>query len=175
MCCKVYQIATLGKPEGRWCTYCAIGQGCRIYDNRPSQCREFLCIWLQDDGLPQEWKPEISKMVLSVHPSTGFIYAQVDPGTPLAWRKEPYFSQLKTLAEQLLMDRRHVLVFVNRDATLIMPTGPVPIGQMSAHDGFIVRETFTDRGKQYIAERIARVTTQGSIPAFRGAPNAVGE
>ena len=60
------------------------------------------------------------------------------------------------MAERLLRARRHVLVFVNRDATLIMPTGPVPIGQMSPEDGFIVRETFTDKGKHYIAERVPR-------------------
>ena len=158
MCCKVYRIAALSKPEGRWCSHCAIGQGCRIYDDRPDQCRDFHCIWLQDDGLPQEWKPEISKMVLSIYPSTGFICVQVDPGAPFAWRKEPYFSQLKIMAERLLKDRRHVLVFVNRDATLIMPTGPVTIGEMSPEDGIAVRETFTDGGKHYIAERVPRHT-----------------
>ena len=59
------------------------------------------------------------------------------------------------MAEQLLRDRRHLLVFVNGNATLIMPTGPVPIGPMS-EDGFVVRETFTAKGKDYIAERVAR-------------------
>ena len=158
MCCKVYQIAALDKPEGRWCPHCAIGRGCRIYDERPEQCRDFHCIWLQDESMPQEWKPEICKMVLSIYPSTGFIYVQVDPGTPFAWRKEPYFSQLKVMAERLLRDRRHVLVFVNRDATLIMPTGPVTIGKMSPQDGFTVRETFTDKGKHYVAERVPHHT-----------------
>jgi hypothetical protein len=69
------------------------GSGCRIYEDRPEWCRSFLCLWLQDVTMPPEWKPEISKMVLSIHPTTGFIYAQVDPGTPFAWRKEPYFSR----------------------------------------------------------------------------------
>ena len=95
-------------------------------------------------------------MVLSVYPATGFVYAQVDPGSPFAWRKEPYFSRLKAMAEQLLRDRRHLLVFVNGNATLIMPTGPVDIGPMSPEDGFVVRETFTAKGKDYIAERVAR-------------------
>ena len=65
-----------------------------------------------------------------------------------------FFSQLKLMAERLLKDRRHILVFVNRQATLIMPTGPVPIGEMSPQDGFVVRETFTAQGKHYIAERV---------------------
>ena len=124
MCCKVYRIPVLNKQEGKWCAHCAIGSGCRIYEDRPEQCRSFVCLWL--------------------------------PGTPFAWRKEPYFSRLKAMAEQLLKDRRHVLVFVNGNATLIMPTGPVPIGPMSPEDGFVVRETFTAKGKDYVAERVAR-------------------
>jgi hypothetical protein len=83
MCCKVYNIPILNKQEGKWCTHCAIGSGCRNYENRPEQCRSFVCLWLQDVTMAAEWKPEISKMVLSIYPTTGFIYVQVDPGTPL--------------------------------------------------------------------------------------------
>jgi hypothetical protein len=156
MCCKVYRIDVLDKPQGKWCQHCAIGSGCRIYEDRPEQCRSFVCLWLQDTTIPPEWKPEISKMVLSIFPATGFVYAQVDPGTPLAWRKEPYLSQLKSMAARLLNERRHLVIFVGGDATLIMPTGPVPIGPMSPEDGFQVRETFTAKGKDYIAERVPR-------------------
>jgi hypothetical protein len=48
----------------------------------------------------------------------------------------------------------HLLIFVGGNATLIMPTGPVPIGPMSPADGFIIRETFTAKGKDYIATRV---------------------
>ena len=157
MCCKVYRIPDLNKPEGKWCQHCAIGSGCNIYEDRPQQCRDFVCLWMQDTTISPDWKPEISKIVLSIYPRTGFVYAQVDPGTPLAWRREPYLSGLKAMSEQLLRDRRHLLVFVKGDATLIMPTGPVPIGPMSPDDGFIVRETFTAKGRDYVAERVARV------------------
>lgn len=156
MCCKVYTIPSLNKPEGRWCPHCAIGSGCLNYANRPEQCRSFVCLWLQDATMSADWKPEISKMVLSIYPTTGFIYVQVDPGTPFAWRKEPYFARLKAMAEQLLTQRRHILVFVNGNATLIMPTGPVPIGPMSHGDGFIIRESFTPEGRGYIAERVGK-------------------
>src|SRR5690348_13326370 len=154
MCCKVFDIPSLAKPEGKWCKHCDIGKGCRIYDTRPDQCRQFVCLWLQDPTLPPEWKPETSKLVMSIWPTTGFIYVQVDPGSPLAWRKEPYFSRLRELSERLLRERRHILVFVKHIATLIMPTGPVPIGPMSPDDGFVVRETFSGGARQYVAERV---------------------
>jgi hypothetical protein len=156
MCCKVFRIPVLNKQEGKWCQHCAIGKGCGIYEDRPQQCRDFMCLWLQDQTLLPDWKPEVSKIVLSVFPATGFVYAQVDPGTPFAWQREPYLSRLIKLSEQLLRNRRHLLVFVHSNATLIMPTGPVPIGPMSPEDGFVIRETFTAKGKGYTAERVAR-------------------
>src|SRR6478752_6584159 len=48
MCCKVYPIPILNKQEGKWCAHCAIGSGCRIHEDRPEQCRSFVCLWLQD-------------------------------------------------------------------------------------------------------------------------------
>ncbi len=156
LCCKVFRIDDLQKPAGKWCRHCAIGQGCKIYDERPQQCRAFECIWLQDEGIPPAWKPETSKVVFSLHPDTGFIYGQVDPGAPFAWRKEPFLSGLRAWSDRLLADRRHLLIFVQSHATLIMPTGPVEIGPMAPTDGFIVRETFTARGRDYIAQRVAR-------------------
>ncbi|SNS39840.1 hypothetical protein SAMN05216374_1137 [Tardiphaga sp. OK246] len=154
MCCKVYRIDDLAKPAGKWCKHCAIAQGCKIYDSRPQQCRAFDCVWIQDDEMPESWKPENSKIVFSVYPTTGFIYGQVDPGTPFAWQKEPIHSGLIAWSEKLLAERRHLLIFVGGNATLIMPTGPVPIGPMSPADGFIIRETFTAKGKDYIATRV---------------------
>lgn len=156
MCCKVYLIEDLAKPAGKWCAHCAIGSGCRIYDTRPQQCRAFDCVWVQGEDLPASWKPELCKIVFSVWPSTGFVYGQVDPKSPFAWQKQPYLTGMLKWSAQLLEQRRHLLVFVGSDATLIMPSGPVPIGPMSPADGFIVRETFNARGKHYVAERVAR-------------------
>jgi hypothetical protein len=155
MCCKVYRIDDLAKPAGKWCPHCAIAQGCKIYDDRPQQCRAFDCVWIQDEAMAPDWKPEISKIVFSVYPATRFIYGQVDPGSPFAWQKEPYLSGLKAWSERLLQERRHLLIFVGSNATLIMPTGPVPIGPMSPADGFVIRETFTAKGKDYVATRVA--------------------
>lgn len=50
MCCKVMHVPELEKPAGTWCPHCDIGEGCGIYDERPKPCRDFECLWLQDDG-----------------------------------------------------------------------------------------------------------------------------
>lgn len=156
MCCKVYKIEALNKPAGAWCSHCAIGSSCRIYDARPDDCRQFFCLWRTDASLPDIWKPNLSKLTAAFYPKNGFIYVQVDASSPQAWRKEPYFSTLKAWAANLLPHNRHILVFVRDQATLIMPTGPIPIGPMSPDDGFVVRETFTPSGRSFTVERVAQ-------------------
>ncbi|MCW6507904.1 hypothetical protein [Lichenifustis flavocetrariae] len=155
MCCKVYRIEALGKPDGVWCTHCVVGSSCKIYPDRPDDCRDFFCLWRTDATLPDSWKPNVSKLTISLFPKNGFLYVQVDPSTPQAWRKEPYFSTLKTWSASLLQRGRHILVFVRDQATLIMPSGPIPIGIMSPDDGFVVRERFTPTGKTFEVERVA--------------------
>ena len=95
-------------------------------------------------------------MVLSVFPQNGFIYVQVDPGAPSAWRKQPYYDQLHRWAEASLQRGRHVIVFVNDAATLIMPGQDVPLGAMNPADGFSVRQTFGPGGMTYEVTRASR-------------------
>ncbi len=159
LCCKVYKVAVLSKPEGVWCTHCAVGRGCRIHETRPLHCRQFFCLWMTNETLPPSWKPEISKMAISIFPDNGFVYVQVDPGSPQAWRKEPYFTGLKQWSARLLQSGKHLIVFVHSHATLMMPSGPVPMGPMSPDDAFVVRERFTDAGKTYDVERIPQPAT----------------
>jgi len=40
-----------------------MGQGCGIYEERPTTCREFYCAWLQGT-LPVEMKPDKVKFVM---------------------------------------------------------------------------------------------------------------
>jgi len=61
MCCKVLGITELDKPVGKWCQFCDIGHGCKIYDTRPGECRTFHCMWLVDERLSDIWKPDRSK------------------------------------------------------------------------------------------------------------------
>src|SRR5471032_2675247 len=90
LCCKVMGIAALSKPLGEWCPNCLPGKGCGIYPDHPQECRSFNCLWLTDESLSEEWYPKKSKIVLTHEGDR--IVARVDPGTPDAWRKQPYFA-----------------------------------------------------------------------------------
>lgn len=42
---------------GQWCKNCDIGVGCKIYQQRPSMCRDYSCFWLKA-GMPQQYRPD---------------------------------------------------------------------------------------------------------------------
>lgn len=153
MCCKVFKISAVEKAAGEWCRNFRTGQGCGIYEARPHQCRLFNCYWMTDATLPDEWKPDRAKFVLSIFPQNGFLYVQVDPGAPMAWRKEPYYSGLKRWARTNAAKRRHVIVFVQDEATLILPEQDVRLGKMRPGEGFSLRMQFGPDGPYYAVER----------------------
>lgn len=154
LCCKVYALAAFEKPPGVWCRECTPGKGCGIHDEAPEQCRRFFCLWMSDANLPDAWRPDRAKFVLSIFPANGFVYGQVDPGSPGAWRKEPYFGGLKTLARSILDERRHVIMFLGEEATLVMPDEAVPLGKMTAADHFRIEPAFGPSGPSFRATRV---------------------
>ena len=105
-----------------------------------------------------EWKPERSKIVLTRFPGNGFIYAQVDPGSPQAWRKAPYYDDMRGWAKLLLNDGCHVIVFVNDEATLIMPDDSIALGKMTAKDNFKIVPAFGPNGPTYRVVRSERTS-----------------
>ena len=156
LCCKVYDVPVLDKPRGQWCRHCLPGKGCGIHDTRPEHCRVFFCLWMTDGSFPEHWKPERSKIVLTIFPENGFLYGQVDPGTPRAFEKEPYAGELKRFAADLLKQNRHVIMFVNDQATLILPDQTVPMGRMGPRDLFRLERVFRDGRASYDVVRLAR-------------------
>jgi hypothetical protein len=128
LCCKVYSIKELSKPAGRWCIHAVRGSGCTIHADRPRSCREFFCSWLVDPNLGPEWKPEVSRFVLSADATHRAILVTVDPGMPLAWKREPYYAVLKQFSEVFFRINQKVLVSLNGLITVILPDRDVPLG-----------------------------------------------
>ncbi|WP_407524673.1 hypothetical protein [Methylobacterium oryzisoli] len=146
LCCKVYDVPAVESVTGEWCRHARSGRGCAIHAERPVHCRAFHCLWMTEGWLGPEWKPERAKMVLSLDPVTRFLQVQVDPGQAGAWRREPYYGQLKRWAAASLQRQRHVLVFVNRQATVVLPDRDVPLGEFVPGDRLVSRERVTPAG-----------------------------
>ena len=155
LCCKVYDVPALEKPAGTWCRHCRPGRGCGIHETRPQHCRSFHCLWMTQAWLGPEWKPEKSKIVLTIDPTTRFLFAQVDPGAANAWRANPYHGHLKQWAAGAAAEGRHVVVFVNKSATVILPDRDVPLGIVGPDDRIVSRERRTAAGITFDVEKVA--------------------
>jgi hypothetical protein len=156
MCCKIPRIDVLQKPAGKWCPNCAPGKGCKIYETRPIICRRFLCLWMQDSNLGDAWKPEKSKMYLSYELSGERLAAHVDPATPGAWRKEPYYGDLKKWSVWAAENEKQVSVFIGRHAFVITPDNDIDLGIVDEDE--LIISTKEKQGNSFVlgAEKIKR-------------------
>lgn len=147
LCCKVMGIAELQKPAGHWCPHCLPGKGCGAYEARPYECREFRCSWLADPRIGEEWKPEKSKIVLLMQGARNITKAYVDPATPGAWRKAPYYDTLRRIMHETLPVGGQVSVVLAGKVTLLLPDGEHDLGPMDRND----RIEITKMGDRYDA------------------------
>jgi hypothetical protein len=89
-------------------------------------------------------------MVLYIEGEGNVLAVRVDPGDPSAWRREPYFGQLKeyAIAEA---DRLRIVVYVKNRVIVILPNKEVDLGVMRPGDRLLVRETRTPNGRDWTA------------------------
>lgn len=137
LCCKVMGVTELNKPRGVWCIHCKRGSGCHIYADRPQGCRTFLCGWLTNPRFGPEWKPDRSKIVITVNRDGNGLEFQCDQGFPEAWRKEPYHSQIRKLAAVAAKNNGMISVRSGRDSIVLSAEAEFPIGEVGDQDEII--------------------------------------
>lgn len=111
LCCKLLRVEELDTPPGQWCPHCDVKAGCTIYQQRPTECRQFYCEYLLDPALGEHWKPARCKMVVVFEEHLNALVIHVDPDRPHGWRAEPYYSQIRRWARQAAGRRRQVIVW----------------------------------------------------------------
>lgn len=133
LCCKVVAVLEIAKASGVWCPHCVSGQRCAIYDTRYASCRTFYCQWMIEKGLGPEWKPERAKFVLVKTEAGRHLSACVDPGFPSAWRRSPYYENLKQWAAEGLRRSplRLVDAMIGNRFIVILPDRDVDIGVLA--------------------------------------------
>lgn len=151
LCCKLMPVDEIGKPVGQWCKHCAPGRGCTIYENRPGECRSFHCAWLTAADVGPEWQPLKSKMVVYVDAGGQRLGIHVDPSRPMAWREEPYYSQLKEWAVRGAQAKRQVIVYIKDRVIVLLPGKEVDLGVLARGDQVVV----TSSGNDWTATRVA--------------------
>jgi hypothetical protein len=135
LCCKLLGVPEIDKPRGEWCRHCRPGSGgCSIYDDRPPICRGYLCAWLAG-FIDDTWRPSDCGMVVDAdYDESGatMIFVHVDPASPLRWREEPYYSDVRRLSLKGLQgdivpgETVLTVVSVGGQRTIILPHRELP-------------------------------------------------
>ena len=138
------------EPVGIWCVHCAPGRGgCAIHETRPAECRDFFCSWLTSSALGPEWRPNKCKMF--VRHEGNLVAIHVDPSDPAAWRREPFFQQIKTFATRAVDTQQQVAVYIKNRVIVVFPNKEVDVGTMNPGDHLVVRELVGPRGRDWKA------------------------
>lgn len=130
LCCKLIGVQALEKPQFVWCKSYKKGSGCRIYDDRPHDCRVFVCYWMHVPNLGEDWRPDRAGFVMHIADGGARLNIEVEPATPQAWRREPYLSTFRGWAAQGRMRGLALLVWIGRRCIEITPTGEIDRGMV---------------------------------------------
>lgn len=93
LCCKLLGVEELLplKQAATWCPHCNIGNGCKIYEDRPVSCRTYVCVWRQfkEEGhdVPDELRPDRCRVIIDAAVDGSAHYIRCDPAMPEAWKK----------------------------------------------------------------------------------------
>jgi len=131
LCCKLLYIPELHKPMYAWCPHAVKGQGCAIYCQRPTPCRDFECLWLAAPNVPDYWRPLQSHMVLAGDPTGTLVSVLVDSGHEDAWQRQPYYGDLKKWSHE---PSWRVQVLTEKHGWIIFPEEDLFVGERRADD-----------------------------------------
>ncbi len=159
LCCKVAAVEEMNKHNGVWCSHCKSGQRCTIYDRRPPSCRSFYCQWMLEKGLGPEWKPERAKFAMVKTEGGRRLTALVDPGFPSAWRRTPYYENLKQWALEASRQAPQVYlvdVLIGQRSVVILPDRDVEVGILADDEDLCVAYKTTATGPAIEVSKIKR-------------------
>ncbi|MEO1492796.1 MAG: hypothetical protein AAFV19_11640 [Pseudomonadota bacterium] len=156
MCCYMLKIDALDKPGGQWCQHCPTKKSCGIHGQHPQECRDFLCGYLTVASLDEAWKPSKSKIIMAAELDGQRMTAIVDPARPDAWRKAPYYDQLKSWAEAAAHYNGQVVVRIGQRYWVILPDRDVDLGEVSDDEVIVTEITQTPTGKTLNALKLPR-------------------
>lgn len=140
MCCKLYPVPVMDKPQNVWCRECKPGKGCGIWESRPQFCRDFHCHYILDAQVGEDWKPEVSKFIMNFQ-SNNTMWIKVDPAHKTAWKKEPYYSVLKRWSADFIAAGGYLLVDDGLAAYCVTPSDDVVVSSHGKKVDFHIRTT----------------------------------
>lgn len=120
LCCRLTSVPELRKPFGIWCSFCNIGNGCKIYEDRPNSCKSFECFWYSKN-MPLDMRPDKSHVVLEKLIDKNIYLVLVNTHRDNAWKSPKVIKLINTIVK----DGNAVVVSVNsgKEKHMLLPSG----------------------------------------------------
>ena len=93
-------------------------------------------------------------MVLSLEGDGQRIAAHVDPSFPGAWRRSPYYQELKQWSGIAARAQTQVSVWIGRHAIVIVPDDDIDLGFIAEDELVVSTTTMTPQGPKLGAQKI---------------------
>ena len=136
--------------------------------------RWLQCQWMVEKGLGPEWKPERAKFALVKTEGGRRLTALVDPGFPSAWRRSPFYENLKhwaAEAAQKLPDIYLVDVLVGQRSIVILPDRDVELGALEHDEALSVTYRNTATGVVFDVSKIKKSDLTARTKEIAHGPN----
>ena len=119
----------------------------------------FTCQWMLAPDLGPEWKPDRAKFAMLKSAGGRHLTVFADPGNPWAWRRPPYYENIRRWAVQGVRntaDLHLVDVMIGPRCIVILPDREVEIGHLGADEMIHLAARNTPAGVVIDASKIKR-------------------
>ena len=106
VCCYHCNVPEMNSPAGEMCSK-NTGTGCSIYENRPAICRPFKCLWLAQEQLPDDLRPDRCGVMFETPFQCDTWIGYVDPKFPDALEQE----NVQTLVDKIVAIGHSVVIY----------------------------------------------------------------
>lgn len=96
LCCELLPVPQLQKPESVLCGFCKRGVGCTVHERRPLVCRTFDCVYIQDEEIGLELRPDNCKVMFEKVNDTLYLALEL-PRDVGSWREKKVSDFIKKL------------------------------------------------------------------------------
>lgn len=119
LCCDLLEVKLLGKSANAACSHCTSGDGCAIWDQRPSVCRRYICLWHANPKFPDALRPDRCGALFEPVRDEKIVIVNVDLTRPHAWR----LGVVDSMIRRFLAAGTAVVVIVGAEKHMILPEG----------------------------------------------------
>jgi len=63
LCCMMLNVKCMNSPSYQWCPHCDIGRGCRIHETKSDECKNYDCMYVQQEKCNISLRPDRCKII----------------------------------------------------------------------------------------------------------------